>query len=179
MSRPTGFTLIETLIAIAVLTIAIVGPYTIANNAIRASRVSQDELIASLLAQEALEYVREVRDTALENRIMYPGSHAGAFNELMDCMYGSCTIDSMSREVQVCPVVSGEAACPALYFDGQMYNQKNNGQRTAFTRSVQLKYDYYYTDQVTVIATVTWSDRGKSYSYTLEETLYDWLGYGN
>lgn len=182
MSKPTGFTLIETLIAISVLTIAVVGPYTIANNAIRASRVSQNEVIASFLAQEALDYIREVKDTALEYRITNPGSSeaiAPIFSFFLECLDGYCTIDSVWREMHACPIVSGNPSCPALYYDGQIYNQKNEGQKTAFTRSVQVASGYYYTNHLTVTVTVSWAERGKAYSYTIEETLYDWLGYAN
>ena len=61
-----GFTLIETLVAIAVLSLAITGPMVIAQKGIGSAIYARDEVTAFYLAQEAIEYIRNVRDT---NRI--------------------------------------------------------------------------------------------------------------
>lgn len=50
-----GFSMVESLVAIAVLLIAIVGPLTIAINSIQYSNVAKDKLQATYLAQEQLE----------------------------------------------------------------------------------------------------------------------------
>ena len=47
-----GFSLIETMVAIAILLIAIVGPMTLASNSLVASAIAKDQFIASFLAQE-------------------------------------------------------------------------------------------------------------------------------
>lgn len=61
-SKRAGFTLIETMVAITIITLAIAGPLVIANSAIVAARISRDQLTASYLAQEGIEYVRAMRD---------------------------------------------------------------------------------------------------------------------
>lgn len=50
-----GFSMVESLVAIAVLLIAIVGPLTIAINSIQYSNIAKDKLQATYLAQEQLE----------------------------------------------------------------------------------------------------------------------------
>ena len=57
-----GFSLIETLIAITILAVALVGPFIAVRTALQASYVARDQLVASMLAQEAMEYIRTVRD---------------------------------------------------------------------------------------------------------------------
>ncbi|MFA6519202.1 MAG: prepilin-type N-terminal cleavage/methylation domain-containing protein [Candidatus Paceibacterota bacterium] len=57
-----GFTLIEAMIAVTILTLAVAGPLYTANSAIVASMIARDKLTASYLAQEGIEYVRAMRD---------------------------------------------------------------------------------------------------------------------
>ncbi len=58
-----GFTILETLVAIAILIIAITGPLAIVAQSLRSSYFSRDQITAYYLAQEAIEYVRNTRDT--------------------------------------------------------------------------------------------------------------------
>lgn len=57
-----GFTLIETLVAISILVLALTGPLTIISQALRSAYYSRDQIVAFYLAQEAVEYIRNVRD---------------------------------------------------------------------------------------------------------------------
>jgi len=59
----SGFTLIETLVAVLLLTTAIAGPLTIASKSLIAALVAKDQVTAFFLAQDAVEYVRFIRDT--------------------------------------------------------------------------------------------------------------------
>ena len=57
-----GFTLIETMIAVTILTLAMAGPLFTASRSIVAAQTARDQLTASYLAQEGIEYVRMMRD---------------------------------------------------------------------------------------------------------------------
>lgn len=57
-----GFTIVETLVAISILTIALTGPLSIVAQSLRASFYSRDQVTAYYLAQEAIEYIRNTRD---------------------------------------------------------------------------------------------------------------------
>lgn len=66
MKRETGgFSLIETIIALFVLTIGVVGAFIVVSKAIHVSPSVRQELIAANLAQEAIEAVRNIRDNTL------------------------------------------------------------------------------------------------------------------
>lgn len=56
-----GFSLIEGVIAVTLLIIAMLGPVTLAARSIYAARESQQEIVASYLAQEAIEVVHSYR----------------------------------------------------------------------------------------------------------------------
>jgi len=60
-----GFTLIETLAAVSILMIAVAGPLTLANNSLRSSMTAKSELVASYLAQDAVEYLKVMRDASI------------------------------------------------------------------------------------------------------------------
>ena len=57
-----GFTLIEALIALVILTVAIGPAVALAGSALRISTTIRNNLIATGLAQEGVEVVRTVRD---------------------------------------------------------------------------------------------------------------------
>ncbi|MDE2188454.1 MAG: prepilin-type N-terminal cleavage/methylation domain-containing protein [Patescibacteria group bacterium] len=62
-STNSGFTLVETLIAIAILMIAIAGPLTVAEKSLYASIYAKNQVMASYLAQDAMESIRNSLDT--------------------------------------------------------------------------------------------------------------------
>lgn len=62
-SVPKGFTLIETLVAILLLSVAIAGPLTIAQESLASALTAKDQVGAFYLAQDAVEYLRYVRDS--------------------------------------------------------------------------------------------------------------------
>jgi prepilin-type N-terminal cleavage/methylation domain-containing protein len=57
-----GFTLVETLVAIAVLLLIIIGPISAAQKGIQQAYYANEQASAVFLAQEAIEGVRERRD---------------------------------------------------------------------------------------------------------------------
>ena len=62
-STSYGFTLVETLVAIAILMIAIAGPLTVAEKGLSASIYARDQLMASYLAQDAMESIKNIVDS--------------------------------------------------------------------------------------------------------------------
>ncbi len=58
-----GFTLVEALVAISILMVAVAAPLTIAQKGLLSSIYAKNQMIAAFLAQDAIEYVKNVRDT--------------------------------------------------------------------------------------------------------------------
>ena len=57
-----SFTLIETLVAIAILVVSVMAPLAVASSSYFQARAARDQVVATYLAQEAVEMVRYVRD---------------------------------------------------------------------------------------------------------------------
>jgi prepilin-type N-terminal cleavage/methylation domain-containing protein len=92
-SNDQGFTIIETLVAIFILLISITGPMVFSQNGLRAAFQSRDQITAFYLAQDAIEYVKNIRDHNVLDR------NVNWLDGLQECEadgigdYG-CTIDT-------------------------------------------------------------------------------------
>ncbi len=172
-----GFTLIETLIAITVLTLSIVGPFQIVQGVLNSAYNSRDQLIGAGLAQEAMEYVREVRDSNYLYNVhggavtwMYGFDASGGSS---DCYSHGCLVDPGTKFVITC-AADNCPSTPPLYQDGTtyLYNNRNVGTPTRFYR--QVKMTAISPSETMVTVTVTWENHGTK-SVVLQEYLRNWL----
>ncbi|HEY0220976.1 MAG TPA: prepilin-type N-terminal cleavage/methylation domain-containing protein, partial [Candidatus Paceibacterota bacterium] len=57
-----GFTLVESLVAISILSLSILSTFTVVSSSLKSSSLAKEQVIAFYLAQEAMEYIKNVRD---------------------------------------------------------------------------------------------------------------------
>lgn len=84
-NKDRGFTLVETLVAIAILMIAIAGPLVVASKGLTSSLTARDQMIAAYLVQESMEYIKNTRD----NNMIYDtdqDNYPGWLNHLSGCV---------------------------------------------------------------------------------------------
>ena len=67
-----GFTLVETLVSISIFSISILGLLSVLASGISNTSYAKQKMVATYLAQEGIEYVRNVRDTS----VLYDSSGA-------------------------------------------------------------------------------------------------------
>lgn len=170
----TGFTLVETLVAITVVTTAIVGPLYAVQQSLNASRSAKDQLIASSLAQEAVEFARYARDSNYLYELRYPGSGLSwlygvdGTNGSTNCFTADCVVDAnygiVSRTIT------------PLYLNANgIYTQQQNGSLTPFSRTVRFAAVSGSTTEVIVTVTVTWNSKGGTRTVVINESLHNWL----
>lgn len=179
-----AFTLIETLVAITIISLAILAPFGAMQQVVRATALSRDQVIASGLAQEGIEYVRFIRYTNWLNSQQSGDSYDptdGIESGTKNCVSSggttnNCTIDIISN-----PYVGGSfegvsrcsGSCGALYrTPAGVYTQRQSGNAaTPYTRYFTVTK---HVDYITVTVTVTWTNRG-THTISLTENMYDWL----
>jgi prepilin-type N-terminal cleavage/methylation domain-containing protein len=80
LKRNSGFTLVETLVSLVILTMALIPILQLTSSVNKISTTNRDDLIAAGLVQEGIEVVRAIRDTNwYNNRAFDSGLAAGTY----------------------------------------------------------------------------------------------------
>lgn len=116
-----GFTLVEALVAVSILTTAVAAPLVIISSNIAQTAYARDEATAVFLTQEAFEVVRHLRDN--DSLLNTPGA---AWNPagLTACIGNAgdptpvCVVDAPSRALFVCPGGTCTFASHAMTYNG-------------------------------------------------------------
>jgi prepilin-type N-terminal cleavage/methylation domain-containing protein len=162
-----GFSLVETLVAITVLLFAITGPLTIAHRAISDSRVAKNQTTAIFLAQDAMEHIRNVRDS---NNI----DKAGNWLRYIDACSSTCIVDTLNTAPNSIDSSCGGSDCPALRFDSSsgLYGYNSGWAESIFTRTITLSSLSANEAEVTV--NVNWGKGVMARSLSLKENILNW-----
>ena len=162
-----AFTLIETLVAVTILSAAVAGPMALSIKSIGSASVSQDQLVAFYLGQEVMEYVRNIRDTNLIN------SSNDWTNGLGACKGGAgCYIDVKNNTVTVCGT-----NCPKLDFNGVNYTYKSGGAdgNSIFTRTIKIDDTVGVGgDEAKVSISIKWTGKYGGKTMNLEDNIFNW-----
>jgi prepilin-type N-terminal cleavage/methylation domain-containing protein len=169
--RPQGgFTLLETLIAISILTIGAVSVFTVISNTLSVNKVNTSRLTAAYLAQEGLEIVRNIRDgNWLEGRTVATDWNEG----LTNCSSG-CIVDYTYTSQEDPLLVSFNNQ--KLNIDSNGFYSYSPGTETNFTRKITITKETINENEdiLNVQALVTWTVGSNSYSLSAQEKLYNW-----
>lgn len=171
---PRGFTLIETLVAVLILTTSVVGPLSIASKGLMSSLVAKDQVIAFYLAQDAVEYVRFMRDS---NKLAGNPWLTGLGTCVSADASVACYLDSRLSTVTSC----GGATCTnfPMYYDSTnkyfTYSQSSTA-KTIFTRTVTIQTPIGTNNsEAQLEVVVSWMDTGTvTRQIKVFENLLDW-----
>ena len=183
-----GFTLIEAFVAIAILMFTIVGPLTLAQRSLSAAYYAKDQVTAYYLAEEAVEYIRNLRD---ENRLNNNPWLQGA-ETCFSFSGGStfCGVDpwaSSGSSIVLCTTNNNNcllAYNPSSSVYGHAYFSSgmpmSGWQNSLFSRKVLItKPDGSLAtgaeDEVVINVEVSWQTESLSaQSFKLTENIFDW-----
>lgn len=180
-------TLIETLVAISILTVAVVAPMSLTMQSLSASYYARDQITAFNLAQEAIESVRAVRDGNILTIAYDPSATCNGAPMTLLCSIpvpSAFTIDTRNNVMTSCPITG----CPPLQTDSNVYGYRqealNDGPEwinTRYTRTVNAAFVEGSNDQeITIAVTVQWvAGIGSPRKITIYENLYRWVEDGS
>lgn len=196
-----GFTLIESLVAIFMLSVVLATVISLVQSSIQANTLSQAQVTANYVAGEAIEYIRNVRDNqflqiAADPNALTDGATAtwlGGFDQssASTCyMPDGCDIDPATyssdggqpMRIISCTNYDGHQ-CPALKFDanaltdGGSFYQHTTGPDSVFTRKINLSINPNNPDELTIKVTITGSSGFfKNSPLVVVQHLFNWVG---
>ena len=190
------------MVAIAIIALAIVGPMYAANSSIVAAELASDQLTASYLAQEGIEYVRTMRDDAYLSAYaanignvsqegwnnFVSGNSATSIKQcgLSGSSAKECTLDPLLQQMCVgsnscslttCGNGNGNTCGPLYLTSNHIYTTQASiggiaNTATPFTRTIQA--NTISSNEVSITSTVEWSFHGSNYSEVVTDNLTSW-----
>jgi prepilin-type N-terminal cleavage/methylation domain-containing protein len=172
-----GFSLVETLVAITILLLVIVGPLTISSSSVRSTAFASEQVVAFFLAQEGSELAQKARDDLLLEYFTDTNSDPAIFTPqnpdpwadfTTSATYATCYTQTNagcglmvnSNGSLAAPRTCSTAADCLLYLDTgsgvtrSRYTYTSTANPTIFNRTIKLAR--VGANEVSVISTVTW-----------------------
>lgn len=179
-----GFTLLETLIAIFILTLTITAPVYIASLSFLSTIYNRDTVTAQYIAEEVIEVIRNKRDekalqdgpiqwtTLIDNQNCVINAGAQPDNKC----YMVKNIITETYDFRACPI---NGTCPNISFDPEsddvIYGKSSISITSKFIREFYIQRETVNgndADGVKIVVNIKWSDKGVNKIYTLTERLY-------
>jgi type II secretory pathway pseudopilin PulG len=178
--------LVETLVAIAILSISVLSTFMAVQSSLQNSLFARDQITAFYLIQEAMESVRNTRDgNALANMASL-ASGGGGVNWLTNissnagdpCYFGkTCIIDSPNiinpPTSHMLACTGGFGTCPVINEDpvSGLFGYTNGWTATKFRREIQLQQ--IGSDEIVVVVRVSWGSGLLAKTIQIQETLFN------
>ena len=161
----TGFTMIEIIITIAVLSIGIIRSYTAFSSIMNVADTMSYRFTAAYLAQEGLDIIKNMRDG---NFI----SGASFTTGLTSCSAGCQADYKTGTAVQQSQNQLQAYAGSFLKINSDGFYGYDAGTDTKFKREITVSQ--VASNELKVDSKVFWNYNGTDYSITSSEHLYDW-----
>jgi|SRR3989344_9249934 len=168
MRNSRGFTILEVLVAVFLLTLGVGGALTLTNQTSAASQTAASRLVASYLAQEGIEVARSIRDSNFLK--LHQGQGGVAWN---DGLPEGVQYLNYNRETAGTPnLVVWENGSYVLYSEPNCQYYLVQCRDTVFNRQIEISYPE--GGVIKIKSVVSWQERGRPHQVFTEELLYNW-----
>lgn len=168
-----GFTLIEVILAIFVLTVAVASSFILISQTLTSASLAQSNLIAAYLAQEGIEIVKSIRDTNWLK--IYMGENVSwdkgisdtlAVGGRQDYIADYNTLADSARP----PVLSSFEDKKLNLISGGFYGY-SSGSPSSFKRKISISK--IARNEISVLIDITWQERGRTHSFKVADKFYE------
>ncbi len=167
-----GFTVLESIVAIAILSLSVAGVFSAVQQGLSQAIIAKDEVKAFYLAQEAVEIIRNKRDTNQLSRLGGGSNNwLSGITDATNCPFGKvCRADAIDNSLTFC----GDAwdSCPVLKQDSNfLYGYIGN--TTNFKREIQI--EFISADEIAVIVKISWTKGIITRDFKAKTLLFNWI----
>lgn len=188
-AKRAGFTVLESLVAILILSLSISGAFSAIQQSLSQFTISKDEVRAFYLTQEAIEVIRNIRDNNQLTKI-----NTGSGNWLYNITQGTspyfcpfttasvkntCTIDATAaNKISSCGAVDW-GNCPNLKQDTStlLYNHLS-GNETGIKREIQIENVAVDSNnnpvEIAVTIRIAWKKGLLDKEFKVKTHLFNW-----
>jgi len=173
----SGFTLVETLVAISIFTISILALMSVLAKGMSDTNYAKQQMTASYLAQEGIEYIRNMRDTSVLSGSSSLDGWNAFISKISVCnLEKLCGFDSSISQIDSNPIFfcSEHNDC-RLFVNNGDYNIDPNGADSGFTRTIISDTTNLGNDEIKIISKVEWTQGSGTHNVTFSENLYNWI----
>ena len=182
LSLSKGFSLLETIVAIAIIMIAIGGAFGLAPEGLNGARFARNQTVATYLAQEGIEVVRSIRD---DNMLFQPNPEdpRNWLRGMTDCIDSKCTVNTVTSSLHECigscdPVrFLLDPREGGVYGNGGDFDRDFDTEDTIFTREVSIEeLSNIAGPNVEALITVVvyWNEGSIEKRTEIKTSLFDW-----
>ena len=179
-----AFTLVETLVAIAIFSTSLLGLMSVLASSISGTTYAKQKMVADYLAQEGIETIRNMRDSFV---LYSTNGQTGwtAFNTKLTgsscqsasgCYYNIDNIFSISppQPMTKISLAACGVSCATLLYDSSSgkYNY-TSGVASGFVRKIQITQ--VSADDTRISSVVSWKQGSSNYNINFSEDLFNWV----
>jgi len=184
--KNSGFTLVETLIAVSIFSVSILALMVVLSQGISDTTYAKQKIIAAYLAQEGIEYLRSMRDTyvlynisgqagwnAFNNKITETGADC---DEANGCYFNdqNLNFNDQTGPITDLPLFACTSGCATLLYDetSGKYGYAL-GENSGYVRKIQVSQ--INANETKISSTISWTQGSGAYQITFSESLFNWI----
>ena len=202
-NKNTGFTLVEVLVAVAIFSVSILGIMSVLTSSLSDTIYAKNKMTAEYLAQEGIEYIRNMRDTYVlydtagttDGWNNFNTKVAGTSGNTICATTKGCYFDDSSvwsnfptpgtKYMENLTLNACSQSCPTLLYDNTPsdsnygkygYSPAISGVNSGFIRKITVTPSYSgYPYETQITSTVYYTQGSGTYNISFSEVLYNWV----